>query len=143
VFSDLQSAVAVMHALNGMVFDLEKHSTLHIDLAKSNPKSKRSRTDDGWESLKKLKSWNTTTESGKIIGTHLHLEASCNLLYFMFLVTECLCSIYIFKLPIFMTITLMHASSFWFKISHLGFKCRQHGFTFLKTHTAHSCTFGH
>nr|AAB88654.1 putative RNA-binding protein [Arabidopsis thaliana] len=44
VFSDLQSAVAVMHALNGMVFDLEKHSTLHIDLAKSNPKSKRSRT---------------------------------------------------------------------------------------------------
>jgi hypothetical protein len=47
-----------------MVFDLEKHSTLHIDLAKSNPKSKRSRTDDGWESLKKLKSWNTTTESG-------------------------------------------------------------------------------
>ncbi|KAG7570146.1 RNA recognition motif domain [Arabidopsis thaliana x Arabidopsis arenosa] len=64
VFSDLQSAVTVMHALNGMVFDLEKHSTLHIDLAKSNPKSKRSRTDDGWESLKKPKPWSTTTESG-------------------------------------------------------------------------------
>ncbi|XP_020884226.1 uncharacterized protein LOC9317894 isoform X3 [Arabidopsis lyrata subsp. lyrata] len=64
VFSDLQSAVTVMHALNGMVFDLEKYSTLHIDLAKSNPKSKRSRTDDGWESLKKPKPWSTTTESG-------------------------------------------------------------------------------
>ncbi|EOA26399.1 hypothetical protein CARUB_v10023763mg [Capsella rubella] len=64
VFSDLQSAVAVMHALNGMVFDLENHSTLHIDLAKSNPKSKRTRTDDGWQSLKKPKSWRTTTESG-------------------------------------------------------------------------------
>ncbi|KAL1206928.1 hypothetical protein V5N11_001939 [Cardamine amara subsp. amara] len=64
VFSDLQSAVAVMHALNGMVFDLEKHSTLYIDLAKSNPKSKRARTDDGWESLKKPKSWSTTPESG-------------------------------------------------------------------------------
>ncbi|ESQ52938.1 hypothetical protein EUTSA_v10017030mg [Eutrema salsugineum] len=64
VFSDLQSAVAVMHALNGMVFDLEKHSTLYIDLAKSNPKSKRLRTDDGWESLKKTKSWSATPESG-------------------------------------------------------------------------------
>ncbi|KAG5404623.1 hypothetical protein IGI04_010742 [Brassica rapa subsp. trilocularis] len=75
VFSDLQSAVAVMNALNGMVFDLEKHSTLYIDLAKSNPKSKRSRTgkfwilsascvDDGRESLKKTKPWSNTTESG-------------------------------------------------------------------------------
>ncbi|XP_018474720.1 uncharacterized protein LOC108846009 isoform X2 [Raphanus sativus] len=64
VFSDLQSALAVMHALNGMVFDLEKHSTLHIDLAKSNPKSKRSRTDDGRESLKRTKSWSNTPESG-------------------------------------------------------------------------------
>ncbi|KAJ0231660.1 hypothetical protein HA466_0297760 [Hirschfeldia incana] len=52
-----------MHVLNGMVFDLEKHSTLHIDLAKSNPKSKRSRTDDGRESLKKTKSWSNTPES--------------------------------------------------------------------------------
>lgn len=31
-------------SFQGMVFDLEKHSTLYIDLAKSNPKSKRSRT---------------------------------------------------------------------------------------------------
>ncbi|XP_010508599.1 PREDICTED: uncharacterized protein LOC104785148 isoform X1 [Camelina sativa] len=70
VFSDLQSAVAVMHALNGMVFDLEKHSTLYIDLAKSNPKSKRSRTDDGWESLKKPKSLSTTTESAGFGSFH-------------------------------------------------------------------------
>lgn len=47
VFLDQQSAVGAMHALNGLVFDLEKNSTLHIDLAKSNSRSKRSRTDDG------------------------------------------------------------------------------------------------
>lgn len=35
-----------MHALNGMVFDLEMNSTLYIDLAKSNSRSKRSRIDD-------------------------------------------------------------------------------------------------
>ncbi|KAI3462738.1 hypothetical protein Pfo_019401 [Paulownia fortunei] len=35
-----------LHALNGMVFDLEKGSTLHIDLAKSNSRSKRLRADD-------------------------------------------------------------------------------------------------
>ncbi|CAN6808069.1 unnamed protein product [Brassica oleracea] len=68
VFSDLQSAVAVMHALNGMVFDLEKHSTLYIDLAKSNPKSKRSRT--GKESLKKTKPWSNTAESAGFGSFH-------------------------------------------------------------------------
>ncbi|KAG2332262.1 hypothetical protein Bca52824_003442 [Brassica carinata] len=70
VFSDLQSALAVMNALNGMVFDLEKHSTLYIDLAKSNPKSKRSRTDDGRESLKKTKSWSNTPESAGFGSFH-------------------------------------------------------------------------
>ncbi|QDP16909.2 hypothetical protein Tsubulata_070004 [Turnera subulata] len=45
-FMDQISAVAALHALNGLVFDLEKGSTLHIDLAKSNSRSKRSRTDD-------------------------------------------------------------------------------------------------
>ncbi|KAL9461354.1 hypothetical protein AB3S75_004369 [Citrus x aurantiifolia] len=48
VFSDQQSALGAMYALNGMVFDLEKGSTLYIDLAKSNSRSKRSRTDDEW-----------------------------------------------------------------------------------------------
>ncbi|KAL8117650.1 uncharacterized protein LOC141662070 isoform X1 [Apium graveolens] len=47
VFLDQPSAVGAMHALNGLVFDLEKNSTLYIDLAKSNSRSKRSRTDDG------------------------------------------------------------------------------------------------
>nr|VDC90117.1 unnamed protein product [Brassica oleracea] len=75
VFSDLQSAVAVMHALNGMVFDLEKHSTLYIDLAKSNPKSKRSRTGKFWilsalESLKKTKPWSNTAESAGFGSFH-------------------------------------------------------------------------
>ncbi|KAG8641196.1 hypothetical protein MANES_13G120300v8 [Manihot esculenta] len=37
----------------GMVFDLEKGSTLYIDLAKSNSRSKRSRTDDEWSGLDK------------------------------------------------------------------------------------------
>ncbi|CAF1701034.1 unnamed protein product [Brassica napus] len=68
VFSDLQSALAVMHALNGMVFDLEKYSTLYIDLAKSNPKSKRSRT--GKESLKKTKPWSNTAESAGFGSFH-------------------------------------------------------------------------
>ncbi|KAG6536995.1 hypothetical protein ZIOFF_002073 [Zingiber officinale] len=46
VFTDQQSALAAMHSLNGLVFDLERESTLHIDLAKSNSKSKRPRTDE-------------------------------------------------------------------------------------------------
>ncbi|XP_057449547.1 U1 small nuclear ribonucleoprotein A isoform X2 [Lotus japonicus] len=46
VFMNQQSAVMAMHALNGMVFDLEKNSTLYIDLAKSNSRSKRTRIDD-------------------------------------------------------------------------------------------------
>lgn len=46
VFVDQPSAIAALHTLNGMVFDLEKGSTLFIDLAKSNSRSKRSRTDD-------------------------------------------------------------------------------------------------
>ncbi|KAL5753018.1 hypothetical protein ACOSP7_023193 [Xanthoceras sorbifolium] len=48
VFSDQQSAVVAMQALNGMVFDLDKGSTLYIDFAKSNSRSKRSRPDDEW-----------------------------------------------------------------------------------------------
>ncbi|XP_027907193.1 U2 small nuclear ribonucleoprotein B'' isoform X1 [Vigna unguiculata] len=46
VFASQQSAIMAMHALNGMVFDLEKGSTLFIDLAKSNSRSKRTRIDD-------------------------------------------------------------------------------------------------
>ncbi|KAF5177672.1 hypothetical protein FRX31_032742 [Thalictrum thalictroides] len=43
---DQQAAVGAMQALNGLVFDLEKQSTLYISLAKSNSKSKRSRTGE-------------------------------------------------------------------------------------------------
>ncbi|XP_028764049.1 uncharacterized protein LOC114722239 isoform X4 [Neltuma alba] len=46
VFTNQQSALMAMHALNGMVFDLEEGSTLYIDLAKSNSRSKRTRIDD-------------------------------------------------------------------------------------------------
>ncbi|KAI3994538.1 hypothetical protein MKX01_028282 [Papaver californicum] len=45
-FADQNTAFAALQALNGMVFDLEQPSTLYIDLAKSNSRSKRSRTDD-------------------------------------------------------------------------------------------------
>ncbi|CAH9092318.1 unnamed protein product [Cuscuta europaea] len=44
VFVDQQSALAAMYELNGLVFDIEKGSTLFIDLAKSNSRSKRQRT---------------------------------------------------------------------------------------------------
>ncbi|KAF9678524.1 hypothetical protein SADUNF_Sadunf07G0043800 [Salix dunnii] len=66
-FTDQPSAVAAMHALNGMVFDLEKGSTLYIDLAKSNSRSKRSRTglEDEWSSLDKK----ARVSSGFSIGT--------------------------------------------------------------------------
>ncbi|KAJ6419850.1 hypothetical protein OIU84_029886 [Salix udensis] len=64
-FTDQPSAVAAMHALNGMVFDLEKGSALYIDLAKSNSRSKRSRTDDEWSSLDKK----ARVSSGFSMGT--------------------------------------------------------------------------
>ncbi|KAK9165794.1 hypothetical protein Scep_000985 [Stephania cephalantha] len=46
-FSDQGSAVAALQALNGLMFDLEKQSILYINLAKSNSRSKRLRSDDG------------------------------------------------------------------------------------------------
>ncbi|CAI9110203.1 OLC1v1010193C3 [Oldenlandia corymbosa var. corymbosa] len=67
VFVDQQSAVMALHSLNGMVFDLEKGSTLYIDLAKSNPRSKRLRADDeGAGSEKRMKSstYSRETDSG-------------------------------------------------------------------------------
>ncbi|KAL3525673.1 hypothetical protein ACH5RR_014045 [Cinchona calisaya] len=67
VFVDQQSAVMALHALNGMVFDLEKDSTLYIDLAKSNPRSKRLRTDDertGSEKRMKFSAFSRGTDSG-------------------------------------------------------------------------------
>ncbi|XP_039804224.1 U2 small nuclear ribonucleoprotein B''-like isoform X1 [Panicum virgatum] len=46
VFADQPSALAALSATNGMVFDLEKNCSLHVDLAKSNSRSKRLRSDD-------------------------------------------------------------------------------------------------
>ncbi|KAJ3696027.1 hypothetical protein LUZ60_001404 [Juncus effusus] len=46
VFSDRHSALSAMHALNGMRFDLERETPLHINLAKSNSRGKRTRPDD-------------------------------------------------------------------------------------------------
>ncbi|XP_039844567.1 serine/arginine-rich splicing factor SR34B-like isoform X3 [Panicum virgatum] len=46
VFADQPSALAALTATNGMVFDLEKNCSLHVDLAKSNSRSKRLRSDD-------------------------------------------------------------------------------------------------
>ncbi|KAF8687414.1 hypothetical protein HU200_043105 [Digitaria exilis] len=47
VFADQPSALAALSATNGMVFDLEKNCTLHVDLAKSNSRSKRLRSGAG------------------------------------------------------------------------------------------------
>ncbi|GFP78945.1 RNA-binding protein with multiple splicing [Phtheirospermum japonicum] len=71
-FVDQQSAIMALHAINGMVFDLEKGSTLHIDLAKSNSRSKRVRGDDGSQgSEKRLKGsspflWNDDPGYGSV-----------------------------------------------------------------------------
>ncbi|XP_073060507.1 uncharacterized protein [Primulina eburnea] len=61
-FVDQQSAVMALHALSGMVFDLEKGSTLYIDLAKSNSRSKRHRSDDEGQSSEKRQKGSSTFE---------------------------------------------------------------------------------
>ncbi|KAG9440404.1 hypothetical protein H6P81_020569 [Aristolochia fimbriata] len=83
VFLDQQSAVAAMHALNGFMFDLEKESVLYIDLAKSNSRSKRSRTDEAQYSDKRYKGSTTFTgalpDSGA--GSNLHMPGMGNSAY--------------------------------------------------------------
>ncbi|XP_020576177.1 U1 small nuclear ribonucleoprotein A [Phalaenopsis equestris] len=61
VFADQQSAVAAMHALNGLVFDLENNSTLYIDLARSNSKS--------------------TKHQIKGVGSNIHMPGKVNSAY--------------------------------------------------------------
>ncbi|EPS61714.1 hypothetical protein M569_13079, partial [Genlisea aurea] len=75
-FSDQPSAILAMHSLNGLVFDLETGSTLYINLAKSNSRSKRSRTDDdNQDSEKRFKgesaSFSRGFGSGKSYFTHI------------------------------------------------------------------------
>ncbi|KAJ0983864.1 hypothetical protein J5N97_002220 [Dioscorea zingiberensis] len=77
VFTDQQSAISAMHTLNGMVFDLEKESTLFVELAKSNSRPKRLRTDDGvsYSSDKRVKVSTAYSsgfpESGVRSNTHM------------------------------------------------------------------------
>ncbi|KAF9621616.1 hypothetical protein IFM89_024562 [Coptis chinensis] len=86
VFLDQPSAVAAMQALNGLVFDLEKKSTLYISLAKSNSKSKRSRTDDGasGSSDKKFRgsaAYSNFHDTG--VGSNIHMPGMGNSAYNM------------------------------------------------------------
>ncbi|XP_058081697.1 RNA-binding protein L [Magnolia sinica] len=87
VFSDQQSAVAAIHALNGLMFDLEKESTLHIDLAKSNSRSKRSRPDDGrpYYSEKKVKGSAAFSRNHPDagVGSNMHFPGMGNSAYNM------------------------------------------------------------
>ncbi|XP_010270662.1 PREDICTED: U1 small nuclear ribonucleoprotein A isoform X2 [Nelumbo nucifera] len=87
VFSDQQSALAAMHALNGLVFDLEKNSTVYIDLAKSNSRSKRSRTDDGQPgSFDKKVRGSTASSRGTSdfgVGSNIHMPGMSSSSYNM------------------------------------------------------------
>ncbi|KAM1606529.1 hypothetical protein ACFX1Z_027220 [Malus domestica] len=85
VFLDQQSAIGAMHALNGMVFDLEKGSTLYIDLAKSNSRSKRSRTDDersGSDKRARSSSYSSGTADSAGVGS-IHMPGMGNSAYNM------------------------------------------------------------
>ncbi|XP_068656586.1 RNA-binding protein L isoform X2 [Aristolochia californica] len=90
VFLDQQSAVAAMNALNGLMFDLEKESILYIDLAKSNSRSKRSRTDDTKYSDKRSRGSTTFTgalpDSGA--GSNLHMPGMGNSAHNMYRPTQ-------------------------------------------------------
>lgn len=87
VFRDQHSAVAAMQALNGLVFDLEKQSTLYISLAKSNSKSKRSRTDDvqpdySDKRFKESATYSTSAyDTG--VGSNIHMPGLGNSAYNM------------------------------------------------------------
>lgn len=87
VFSDQQSAVGAMHALNGMVFDIEKGSTLHIDLAKANSRSKRSRAGqadpEGADSEKRFKGSAAISSSYESGVGRFHIPGLSNSAYDM------------------------------------------------------------
>ncbi|XP_076913991.1 uncharacterized protein LOC143572825 [Bidens hawaiensis] len=85
VFADQPSALAALHALHGMVFDLEKGSTLHIDLAKSNSRSKRSKIDDdkyGSDKRAKGSFSNSSAVSDSGVGS-VHVSGLSNTAYNM------------------------------------------------------------
>ncbi|KQK17256.1 U2 small nuclear ribonucleoprotein B'' isoform X2 [Brachypodium distachyon] len=77
VFEDQQSALAAMSATNGMAFDLEKNCSIHVDLAKSNSRSKRPRTDDfSRSSEKKARNARGISDSGA--GSNIHMSGMGN-----------------------------------------------------------------
>lgn len=82
VFTDQQSALAAMHALNGMDFDPEAGKVLHIELAKANSRSKRSRTDDGGSSSsdKRIRGPNSVPEvyPDAGVGGTVHIPGMAN-----------------------------------------------------------------
>ncbi|KAK4262325.1 hypothetical protein QN277_027899 [Acacia crassicarpa] len=83
VFTDQQSALMAMHALNGMVFDLEEGSTLYIDLAKSNSRSKRTRIDDeiiGTDKKARGSSFSRATPDSAGVGS-IHMPGMGNSAY--------------------------------------------------------------
>ncbi|XP_073057920.1 uncharacterized protein [Primulina eburnea] len=82
-FVDQQSAVMALQALSGIVFYLEKGSTLYIDLAKSNSRSKRCRSDDeGQSSDKRLKGYSTFERSYDPAGVDsIHMPGIGNSAY--------------------------------------------------------------
>ncbi|KAI3921635.1 hypothetical protein MKW92_018834 [Papaver armeniacum] len=71
----------------GMVFDLEQPSTLYIDLAKSNSRSKRSRTDDGRSGFadKKVRGSSSASASRGPLdsgnGSNIHMPGMSNTAY--------------------------------------------------------------
>ncbi|XP_064981358.1 uncharacterized protein LOC103997629 isoform X4 [Musa acuminata AAA Group] len=85
VFTDQQSALSAMRALNGLMFDLERESTLYIDLAKSNSRFKRSRTDDGvsYSYDKRVRGSVAYSRgfSDSGAGSHIHMPGMVNSAY--------------------------------------------------------------
>ncbi|KAJ4962578.1 hypothetical protein NE237_022517 [Protea cynaroides] len=82
VFSDQQSAIVARQALNELVFDLKEELPLFIDLAKSNSRSKRSRTDDGRASSSEKKVRGSAAFPGGIpdsgVGSNIHMPGMSN-----------------------------------------------------------------
>ncbi|GJM97628.1 hypothetical protein PR202_ga14566 [Eleusine coracana subsp. coracana] len=78
VFADQPSALAALAGTNGMVFDLDKNCTLHVDLAKSNSRSKRLRSDDAspYSSEKKARNPRGFSDSGA--GSNIHMSGMGN-----------------------------------------------------------------
>ncbi|XP_062234287.1 uncharacterized protein LOC133931429 isoform X2 [Phragmites australis] len=78
VFADQPSALAALSATNGMIFDLEKNCTLHVDLAKSNSRSKRLRSDDAlpYSSEEKTRKPRGFSDSGA--GRNIHMSGMGN-----------------------------------------------------------------